>query len=216
MSCSFNLKNISYKVNSKDLFSNISLDVGHKEKIAIVGANGVGKSSLLKIIAGIKFDYEGELHLFHKKISSKKDYEIFRKDIAYLPQDVRDYFLCPTVIEDVMFSLRVRGEDKKTAYKKALKMLKKLDIEHLKDRIILELSGGEQKIVAIASILINEPKIILLDEPTNALDSKAEQKIIELLNSIEKSMLIVSHHKSFIEKLSSNVYELQKEALIKL
>ncbi len=216
MSCSFNLKKLSYKNNNKKLFSNINLDVGHKEKVAIVGANGAGKSSLLKIIAGIEFDYEGELHLFHNKISSKKDYEIFRKDIAYLPQDVRDYFLCPSVIEDVMFSLRVQGEDEKTAYKKALNMLKKLEIEHLKDRIILDLSGGEQKIVALASILINEPKIILLDEPTNALDSKAEEKIIKLLNSIEKSMLIVSHHKSFIEKLTSNVYELKEDSLFKL
>ncbi len=216
MSCSFNLKNISYKLNSKELFSNVNLDVGHKEKVAIVGANGVGKSSLLKIIAGISFDYEGELHLFHHKISSKKDYEKFRKDIAYLPQDVRDYFLCPIVIEDIMFSLRVRGEGEKSAYKKALKMLKKLGIEHLKDRVILELSGGEQKIVALASILINEPKIILLDEPTNALDSYAEEKIIALLNSIEKSMLIVSHHKSFIDKLTPSIYELRKDDLKKL
>ncbi len=208
MSCSLNLKNISYSVNSKILFSNISLDLGHKQKVGIVGANGVGKSSLLQIIAGLKFDYTGDLYLFHNKISSKKDYEVFRKDIAYLPQDVRDYFLCPVVIEDIMFSLRVKGESKKSAYKKALKMLKKLDIEHLKNRIILNLSGGEQKIIALASILINEPKIILLDEPTNDLDEYAQEKIINILNNIEKSMIIVSHDNLFLKRVTSSIYKL--------
>lgn len=215
MSCSFNLENLSYNNDSKKVFSNVSLNVGHKEKIAIVGSNGVGKSSLLKIIAGLEFNYEGKLILFHSEISSKKEYEVFRNDVGYLPQDVSDYFLCPTVIEDVMFNLRTKGETKNNAYKKAILILKELGIEHLKDRVIHELSGGEQKIVALAGILIGEPKILLLDEPTNALDLNAENKIIDLLNSIKKSMVIVSHHKSFIEKLTSTVYELNEKGLIK-
>ncbi|UTJ06032.1 energy-coupling factor ABC transporter ATP-binding protein [Arcobacter roscoffensis] len=213
MSCSFNLKNISYKNDTKHLFSNINLDVGHEQKVAIIGSNGAGKSSLLKIIAGLESNYEGELHLFHNKISSKKEYERFRSDIGYLPQDVSDFFLCPTVIEDVMFNLRCRGEKKEEAYTKALVILEQLNIVHLKDRIIYDLSGGEQKIVAIAGILITKPKILLLDEPTNALDSSSEQKIIELLNSINKSMVIVSHHKSFIEKLAPTIYELKSNGL---
>ncbi len=213
MSCSFNLKNLSYKNDTKQLFSNINLDVGHEQKVAIIGSNGAGKSSLLKIIAGLEINYDGELHLFHNKISSKKEYEKFRSDIGYLPQDVSDFFLCPTVIEDVMFNLRSRGEKKEEAYHKASVILEQLNIAHLKDRIIYELSGGEQKIVAIAGILITKPKILLLDEPTNALDSSSEKKIIELLNSINKSMVIVSHHKSFIEKLTPKIYELKSNGL---
>lgn len=216
MSCSFNLKKISYKSDEKELFSNININVGHEEKIAIIGSNGAGKSTLLKIIAGLEYNYEGELHLFHNHIKSKKDYEKFRSDIGYLPQDVSDYFLCPTVIEDVMFNLRAKGENKEDSYHKAMLMLESLGIAHLKDRIIYELSGGEQKIVAIAGILITEPKILLLDEPTNALDSKAEKKIIELLDSIKKSMVIISHHKSFIDKLTTTIYQLNKTGLNKL
>jgi len=213
MSCSFNLKEVAYKSETKTLFENININVGHEEKVAIIGSNGAGKSTLLKIIAGLQFDYQGELHLFHNHITSKKEYEKFRSDIGYLPQDVSDYFLCPTVIEDVMFNLRAKGQTKEDAYHEAVLMLESLGISHLKDRIIYELSGGEQKIVALAGILITKPKIILLDEPTNALDTEAEQMIIKLLNSIKKSMVIVSHHKSFIDSLAPTVYKLNENGL---
>ncbi|MGM0519733.1 MAG: energy-coupling factor ABC transporter ATP-binding protein [Campylobacterota bacterium] len=216
MSCSFNLKCISFKNDDKTVFENINLDVGHEEKIAIIGSNGVGKSTLLKIIAGLQSDYLGELHLFHQIIKSNKQYEQFRSEIGYLPQDVSDYFLCPTVIEDVMFNLRARKVKKEEAYIESIKILKQLNIEHLENRVINELSGGEQKIVALAGILITKPKIMLLDEPTNALDDEAQIKIIELLNSIKKSMVIVSHHKTFIDKLASTIYKLTNKGLEKI
>lgn len=213
MSCSLNLKEVSYKNDVKSLFEGVTLNVGHEEKVAIIGSNGAGKSTLLKIIAGLEYDYDGELQLFHNVINRKKEYEVFRSDIGYLPQDVSDYFLCPTVIEDVMFNLRAQDVSKEDAYHQAVKMLEDLDIIHLKDRSIFELSGGEQKIVALAGILITSPKIVLLDEPTNALDQQAEDKIINLLNSIKKSMVIVSHHKTFIDKLAPTVYKLNKDGL---
>ncbi len=216
MSCSFNLKGISFKNDKKSVFENVNLDVGHEEKVAIIGSNGAGKSTLLKIIAGLQSDYEGELHLFHTKIKNKKEYEKYRSEIGYLPQDVSDYFLCPTVIEDVMFNLRARKVKKEEAYIESIKILKHLNIKHLENRVINELSGGEQKIVALAGILITKPKIMLLDEPTNALDDEAQIKIIELLNSIKKSMVIVSHHKTFIDKLASTIYKLTNKGLEKI
>lgn len=213
MSCSFNLKELAYACDGKTLFENINLNVGHEEKVAIIGSNGAGKSTLLKIIAGLEHSYAGELYLFHHLIDSKKVYEKYRSDIGYLPQDVSDYFLCPTVIEDVMFNLRAKGVQKEEAYHEAMNILAQLDIEHLKNRIIYELSGGEQKIVALAGILITQPKILLLDEPTNALDEEAEKKIIQILKSIKKSMVIVSHHKTFIEQLTPTIYSLTPNGL---
>ncbi|MCP4970599.1 MAG: ABC transporter ATP-binding protein [Arcobacter sp.] len=213
MSCSINLKNISYKTDTKKIFSNISLDVSHEEKVAIIGANGSGKSSLLKIIAGLLIQTEGELYLFHNKIDKLKDFKKFRSDLGYLPQDVSDHFLCPTVIEDVMFALRAKGIEKDEAYKQSINILKELGILHLENRNIYDLSGGEQKIVALAGILITKPKILLLDEPTNALDESAENKIIDILNSINKSMVIVSHHKTFIDRLTPTIYCLESSSL---
>ena len=208
MSCSLNLRAISYKNEDKEIFNDISLNLGHEEKIAIIGSNGSGKSTLLKIIAGLINPRSGYIEVFHEKMNNLKDFSKYRSDIGYLPQDVTNHFLCPTVIEDVIFSLRAKGLSKNEALIQGEEILKELKITHLKDRVIFDLSGGEQKIVALAGLLILKPKILLLDEPTNALDEQSEKRIIEILNSIKKSMIIVSHHRSFIESLTSTVYKL--------
>lgn len=213
MSCSVNLRGISYKNDKCELLKDIDLNLGHEEKIAIIGSNGSGKSTLLKIIAGLTSPCGGYVEIFHNKIDHLKEFKKYRNDIAYLPQDVSNHFLCPTVIEDVIFSLRARGESKEEALRKGDKILEELQISHLKERIIFDLSGGEQKIAALAGLLILEPKILLLDEPTNALDEESEQKIVKILNSIKKSMIIVSHHKSFIDSLAPTIYKLQNSTL---
>ena len=216
MSCSVNLRNISYKNDKKELFKDINLNLGHEEKIAIIGSNGSGKSTLLKIIAGLISPNDGYIEIFHNKINNLNEFKKYRNDIAYLPQDVTNHFLCPTVIEDVVFSLRAKGISKEDAISQGKAILKELDISHLQDRIIFDLSGGEQKIVALAGLLILKPKILLLDEPTNALDEESEKKIINTLNSIKKSMIIVSHHRSFIDSLTSTVYRLDGGSLEKM
>jgi len=216
MSCSVNLRSISYKNEKKELFKDISLNLGHEEKIAIIGSNGSGKSTLLKIIAGLISPNQGHIEIFHNKIENLKEFKKYRSDIAYLPQDVTNHFLCPTVIEDVIFSLRAKGTSKEIALKQADEILKELEISHLKDRIIFDLSGGEQKIVALAGLLILKPKILLLDEPTNALDEQSEKRVVQILNSIKKSMIIVSHHKSFIESLTTSIYKLNDGSLEKI
>ena len=208
MSCSLNLRAVSYENEDKEIFNDISLNLGHEEKIAIIGSNGSGKSTLLKIIAGLINPSSGYIEVFHEKMNNLKDFSKYRSDIGYLPQDVTNHFLCPTVIEDVIFSLRAKGISKEDALNQGKQILQELQISHLENRVIFDLSGGEQKIVALAGLLILKPKILLLDEPTNALDEESEKRIVEILNSIKKSMIIVSHHRSFIDSLVSRVYRL--------
>ena len=216
MSCSLNLRAVSYENEDKEIFNDISLNLGHEEKIAIIGSNGSGKSTLLKIIAGLINPSSGYIEVFHEKMNNLKDFSKYRSDIGYLPQDVTNHFLCPTVIEDVIFSLRAKGISKEDALNQGKQILQELQISHLENRVIFDLSGGEQKIVALAGLLILKPKILLLDEPTNALDEQSEKRIVEILNSIKKSMIIVSHHRSFIESLTSTVYRLDGGSLGKM
>lgn len=213
MSCSISLRNISYKKGDEFLFENIDLDLGHKEKIAIVGKNGVGKSTLLKIIVGLKNQESGTIDIFHNRVKKKEDFEKYRDDIAYLPQNIDSFFLSITVIEDIMFSLLSLGAKKEEAYIKSLELLKSLDILHLENRVIYDLSGGEKKLVALAAILVKEPKILLLDEPTNDLDEASEKKLFDILNGIDKSMIIISHHSGFIDSLVSKIYLLEDKIL---
>jgi len=92
-------------------------------------------------------------------------------------------------------------------------ILKELDIFHLKDRITIKLSGGEKKLVALASILIMEPDILLLDEPSASLDNITENKIANILNNLDKSILLVSHNSEFVQKVGAKKLYLTKNGL---
>lgn len=211
MSCSLNIKNVSYQT----LFSNITFDVGHKQKIAIIGENGCGKSTLLEILAGLKkpTNYDN-FELFHHHINSIKDYDLHRNKIGFLFQDSNDQFIAPTVIDDVKFGLLANGIDINVATKKANDILLKLEISHLANKNPFALSGGEKKLAALAGILVCEPELIFLDEPTNNLNQKAQENLAKLLNSIDKSMVIVSHHNDFINLVVNKIYTLTSDGLI--
>ena len=213
MSCSLEVKDLSYKVDGKILFKNVNFKLGHKDKIAIIGPNGAGKTTLLKIIAGLKKPEKGEIYFFDKKVKNEKDYEEVRFRLGFLFQDPEDQLIFPTVLEDVAFGLINRGMQIEEAKKKAELMLKDLEIYHLKDKITFRLSGGEKKLVALAGILIIEPDILLLDEPSTALDDSYTQKIIEILKNLNKTILIVSHDFKFTENIVDNFFTLTPDGL---
>lgn len=205
MSCSLNLKNISFQ----ELIKDVTLDLGHKEKIAIVGPNGCGKSTLLKIMVGLLEQDRGEVHYFHNHLSSKAAFLAYRHRIGYLFQDVEDQFICPSVIEEVAFNLLNMGKSKEEAYTCALEMLKEFNIDHLKEAVPMHLSGGEKKLVALASILISKPDILILDEPTNHLDAQTEAILKNILQKLDKSIVLVSHDEAFAKEVVHKWYRLE-------
>jgi cobalt/nickel transport system ATP-binding protein len=208
MSCSINLRGLN-----SPLFDNISLDISHKEKIAIVGSNGVGKSTLLDILAGLNESKYDSLEIFHTNIKNQKDYESVREHIGYLFQDSNEQFIAPTVLEDIAFSLRTRGVSEKEAIAKSIEILEKFELQNLQNNSIFELSGGEKKIVALLGILIAKPKLMLLDEPTNGLDNQTQEKLIDILKSTDTSMIIISHQNEFISKIVDKRYLLKTKKL---
>lgn len=213
MSCTISLKNVCAKIGERTLFENLNLNATHKDKIALIGPNGCGKSTLLEIMAGLKAPCGGHIELFHHKISNLDEYKPFRRDVGYLFQESNDCFICPSVLDDVMFSLFSRGEDEDGSRAKAEKILRELEIWHLKDEIVFNLSGGEKKLVALAGILVAEPKILLLDEPTTALDADMQRRIAAILKSLDVTQIIVSHDKEFISDVASVMYRLTKNGL---
>ena len=213
MSCTISLKNVCAKIGERTLFENLNLNAMHKDKIALIGPNGCGKSTLLEIMAGLKAPSLGYIELFHHKISNLDEYKPFRRDVGYLFQESNDCFICPSVLDDVMFSLLSRGEDEDGASAKAEEILRELEIWHLKDEIVFNLSGGEQKLVALAGILVAKPKILLLDEPTTALDADMQRRIAAILKSLDVTQIIVSHDKEFISDVASVMYRLTKNGL---
>lgn len=210
MSCSLNIKNLSYE----DLFCNISFDLGHCEKIAIVGENGCGKTTLLEILAGLKTASKYDnFEIFHNHINSKNDFKKLRHKLGYLFQDSNDQFIAPNVLEDVAFGLLAAGMSWNEAQIKSLQMLDKLGISKLADKSPFALSGGEKKLVALSGILVCEPDLIFLDEPTNNLNQLSQKKLAEVLNDIQKSMIIVSHHNDFLNLVVDKTYFLDENGL---
>lgn len=214
MSCSVNIKNLSNTRNGALLYENVLLDVSHKEKIAIIGPNGCGKTTLLETIAGLQTLQHGSLELFHQPMNHPNDFTSMRHLIGYLFQDSDNQFLAPIVEDDVAFTLLAQGVGKEEASLKTMMMLQDLGISHLSKKIVYHLSGGEKKLVALAGVLITEPKLMLLDEPTNGLDHAMQVRLIEILKAIDKSIIIVSHHQEFIESVVDKVYALTPKGLI--
>ena len=240
MSCSLKLRNISAKIGERVLFEGLNLDVLHKEKIVIIGENGCGKSTLLEIIGGLKEPANGEIELFHHKIQKICEFEKFRNYIGYLFQNSNEQFINPTVFDDVAFGLFAQNETIKCGknaefdehllkdhdfcapqilsqeqiYEKTEKILQELNIFHLKDKIVFHLSGGEKKLVALAGVLVCEPKIILLDEPTTALDFNMQNRLSSILENLKISQIIVSHDEKFISNVADKIYYLSQNGLM--
>lgn len=213
MSCSLVLENICLKTSEKILCNTLNLRVGHKEKIALWGPNGSGKTTLLETIAGLSFPCNGTIELFHHPVRNRKDYLPFRSEIGYLFQDSDDQFLAPVVRDDVAFGLLAAGMNPEEASRETDNMLSSLGIFHLRDSIVYRLSGGEKKLVALAGVLITKPRLLLLDEPTNGLDTDMQARLIALLRTIDKSMVIVSHHRDFLDTLAHRVYAMDTTGL---
>jgi cobalt/nickel transport system ATP-binding protein len=216
MSCSVKIEKGSFENNNKILCKNMNLEISHKAKVGIIGANGSGKTTLLNIIAGIHPLKAGSLEIFHKIITCKDDYKAIRPMIGYLFQDSDNQFLAPKVLDDVALSLRSMGESKESAFEKSKMMLKELQIDHLEDKIVYHLSGGEKKLVALAGVLVMEPKLLLLDEPTAGLDYSMQIRLVKILKNIDKSIIVVSHDTSFIDQVVDKNYQLTPKGLIEI
>ncbi len=216
MSCSITIKNMTVKRGEKILYKDINLNVSHKEKIAIVGKNGCGKTTLLETIAGLHFPLIGSLEIFHNQIKNANEYKKYRHLVGYLTQNSDEQFLCPHVKDDIAFSLLARGINEEEAHIKTKMIMDEFGITHLKDKIVYNLSGGEKKLVALAGVLVCEPKIMLLDEPTNDLDSNIQEKLQTILKNMNQSAIIVSHDEEFVKEVSESVYKLELDGLCKI
>ncbi|MDR2638523.1 MAG: energy-coupling factor ABC transporter ATP-binding protein [Helicobacteraceae bacterium] len=206
MSCSLTIKNLSLERENRTLCAIVNLELGHKEKIAIIGHNGSGKTTLLETIVGLCPRVNGEIRLFESEA-------IDIKSIGYLLQDSDDHFLSPIVEDDIAFSLLARGADRRAAAEKTAEILASLGIERLAKKVVYHLSGGEKKLVALAGALITEPKLLLLDEPTAALDYAAQLRLVEILKNLDISMIIVSHDREFLESIAHKFYMITPSAL---
>lgn len=187
------IKNLSFSYDGKEkVLDNITLKIENGEKVGIIGANGAGKTTLLRLILGLEKANDGEIIIDNIK-AEKKNLPKIRKKCGYLFQSSENQLFMPTAIDDVTFALKNYGMSENEAKEKGLSVMESLGILHLADKPVWKMSGGEQKLVCLASVMANEPENIIMDEPTNSLDPKNRKVIIDTINSLNKTKITASH-----------------------
>lgn len=179
--------------------NNLSLNVKSGEKLALIGANGAGKSTLMLAIEGI-LDSTGEIKIDDLVVDSKNIVKV-RQQVGMLFQNPDDQLFMATIYDDIAFGPRNAGLDEESVKYRVEDRLKLLNIEHLKNKTALKLSGGEKRMAALATVLAMKPSVMLLDEPTAFLDPKARRNLINVLNSLPHTMLIATHDLTFAKEV---------------
>lgn len=173
------------------------------ERLCITGHNGAGKSTLLKIMVGLLKPSSGSVIAFGSERVQEKDFLEVRRRAGLVFQDADDQLFCPTVAEDIAFGPLNLGKSRDEALAIVEDVLTRLDLMRFRDRVTHRLSGGEKRLVTLASVLAMEPDVLLLDEPTNALDEANEARLTEILLSLPQAMVVVSHDPHFRRKIST-------------
>lgn len=194
------------KANEFEALKGVSCEIEDGELVAIIGKSGAGKSTLLHILACIDSYQSGEYIIDDvtvKKLSEKKYARIRNEKVGMVMQDfalVEDF----TALENVMIPLSFSKKKIKNKKQKALGALKQVGIEELAKKPCNKLSGGQKQRVAIARAIVNEPSMILADEPTGALDSKTGEEIMELFKKLNReegrTVIIVTHDQKIAEQ----------------
>lgn len=197
------VKHLQLKRGGQSLIADLSFDLTASNRLFLQGDIGSGKSSLLLALMGFIPIEKGEIYLFGERCFNEKTFRAFRGTVGLCFQNAEDQLFGPTVLDDVAFGLLNQGVAKAEAYQKALIQLEQLEIAHLKDRSVNQLSGGEKNFTALAGVLAMQPKLLLLDEPTNGLDAKNIAKLTALLKSLQLPMLVASHDLNFSQALAN-------------
>ena len=189
-----------YEKDSPDVLRGVSAEVPKGALYAIVGGNGAGKSTTLKAVCGICKPYRGKVRVFGKPVEKYKAAELFDGCLAMLPQDPKSLFVKKTVREDLA---EMTKDEKKIAEIAAV-----CEIEGLLDSHPYDLSGGEQQRSALAKVLLTDPKLLLLDEPTKGIDSFFKEKLADILCKLKDqgiTIVMVSHDVEFCAKYADMV-----------
>ena len=190
----------------------LALDVS--DRIGLVAPNGSGKTTLFHLIMGLIPPTSGSIELFGRPMKSESDFAAVRTRIGLLFQDADDQLFSPTVLEDVAFGPLNQGKSVPEATAIARRTLDFLGLEGFEERITFKLSGGEKRMVSLATVLALEPEILLLDEPTTGLDRRTEQRLVEVLQQLDLPLMLISHNPDFLNATVKNIYTMRDGKIV--
>ncbi|MGA2135270.1 MAG: ABC transporter ATP-binding protein [Bryobacteraceae bacterium] len=214
MDLAFEVREISYRYQHVAALNYLSMHVSRGERVALLGANGSGKSTLLRLLAGLCFPEQGEI-LFHgdrltePHLADEEFFFAFRRRVGLVFQNADVQLFNPSVFDELAFGpLQLRWPAARIR-ERVDEVLRAMDIAHLKDRAPHRLSGGEKKRVALASVLVLDPEVLLLDEPSGALDPSSQSRIVDFLVSCgngAKTVVTATHDLDTLEDIADRCY----------
>ena len=214
-----NLKGISFVYHGNQsqrlVLDDLNLQISRGERVGLIGPNGSGKTTLFHLLMGLLQPTEGEIVVFGKTRQQEKDFREVREKIGLLFQDADDQLFCPTVAEDVAFGPLNLGKSQEEALEITRQVLKRLSLEEFENRLTYKLSGGEKRLISLATVLAMQPEVLVLDEPTTGLDEDTVERLIHILSSSDLTYLIASHNRDFLSKTTDIVYHLGRGKLAK-
>ena len=206
-------QDVSFSYDKKTpVVQNIDLVIKKGETVGLIGANGAGKSTIMKLMLGL-LKPEGEI-LVDGLAVKKENLSDIRKKVGYVLQDSDNQMFMPTVYEDMMFGLRNYGMSVGAAEQQVDEVLEQLGLQELKYRYNHKISGGEKRMAAIATVLAMQPEVLLMDEPTTALDPYNRRTVIRMIQSLPQTKLIASHDLDMILETCDRVILLSRGKIV--
>lgn len=210
-------RGLSYRYPRRgEVLKQVDFSLFEGDRVALTGSNGAGKTTFLHLLVGLKKAKAGEVHAFGELRDVEAKFVEVRAKAGLLFQDPDDQLFCPTVLEDVAFGPLNLGMPRNQALALAQQTLEQLGMAGFESRVAHQLSGGEKRMVTLATVLAMKPEVLLLDEPTNALDAQARQRLLDTLLSLPQAMVVISHDEAIVEAIATRHIQLKDARFVEL
>lgn len=203
------LRSVDFDYDGHGVLRDVDLALHAGERLGVSGPIGSGKTTLLHLVVGLLRPARGTVRVFDTTRTTEADFREVRRRVGLVFQDPDDQLFCPTVLEDVAFGPLNLGADAESAKRMARGALDRVGLHGVEARVTRRLSGGEKRLVALATVLAMEPDVLLLDEPTPSLDRPTVDRITRVLTDLPQAMIVVSHEPDFLARLATRSAHLQ-------
>ncbi len=218
----FEVQDISFSYEAIPAIRGLTLRIDEGDHVALLGANGSGKSTLLRILDALYFPSAGSVKFKGEALTQKHfqqdEFSLnFRRRVALVFQNPDVQLFNPTVFDEVAYGPLQMQWSKEDVMRRVDETLQFMSISHLRDRPPYRLSGGEKKRVALASVLVLDPEVLLLDEPTATLDPKSQSQVVDLIQQWKgtaKTVVTATHQLEIVEDIADRVLVLEAGAVI--
>jgi cobalt/nickel transport system ATP-binding protein len=205
-----NIKNLHFSYpNRKNVFNGLDFSLKKGDKIGLTGPNGAGKTTLFHLIMGLLKPNSGEINIFEKVRKHEKDFIEVRQRIGLLFQDSDDQLFSPTVEEDIAFGPLNLGKSHEEARSIVKETCERLGLSGFEKRVTHRLSGGEKRLVALATVIAMNPECFLLDEPVTGLDEETTKRFLKYLKEQADTYAIITHDREFLKDTVNKIYVLK-------